>query len=76
MDNVDLNNISVSRPIKVKAFDECEQTDDKTYRLVGNVSRTEALVLEKVLKLHRREAGTLSQHELSLVASLLTLKGQ
>ena len=75
--DIDISKMSVSlRAVKVKAFDECEPMDDKNYHLVGVVTRAEALVLESVLRLHRREAGSLQPEELQLVASLLTLKGK
>lgn len=76
-DKVDLSKMSVSpKPVKVKAFTECEPTDDKQYRLSGTVTRSEAVLLEDVLRLSRREAGSLQPEELQLVASLLTLKGK
>lgn len=76
-DKVNLDEMKVAqKPVKVKAFDTCEQVTDKGFKLVGTVSRPEALVLENVLKLHRKEAGTLMPEELQLVASLLALKGK
>ena len=80
--SVDLNTIAVGpgtvKAVKVKAFDECVNLADnpKLLKLTGTVTRSEALVLESVLLLHRREAGSLDPHELQMVASLLTLKGR
>jgi len=75
--NVDLDEIKVAqKPVKVKAFMECNQVNDNQFQLIGLVTRPEALVLESLLRLHRKEAGTLQPEELQLVASLLTLKGR
>lgn len=73
---VDLAKMKVSKPVKVKAFSTCDQADENSYRLVGNVTRAEATVLENILRLYRREAGSLQADELQLVASLLTLQGK
>lgn len=75
--DLDISKIGVSqKPVKVKAFDECTPMDDKQFKLSGTVTRSEAVLLEDVLRLSRREAGSLQPEELQLVASLLTLKGK
>lgn len=77
LSNIDLTKIGIApkqpKAVKVRAFDECTPIDEKKYRLVGTVTRAEAMVLEGVLALSRREAGSLQMEELQLVASLLTL---
>jgi len=76
-ENLDISKIGVSqKPVKVKAFDQCEPVGDKMFALSGKVTRGEAVLLEDVLKLCRREAGSLQPEELQLVASLLTLQGK
>jgi hypothetical protein len=76
--DLDISKIGVSqKPVKVKAFDECEPTsDNKMFSISGTVTRGEAVLLEDVLRLFRREAGSLQPEELQLVASLLTLQGK
>lgn len=75
-EDIKLLDFKVSKPVKVKAFDACDQLSDNTYKLEGTVSRSEAIVLESVLRLYRREVGSLQQDELQLVVSLLTLQGK
>jgi hypothetical protein len=75
--NVDLSSMGVSKEVRVKAFDECTPSGEKNrYKLVGTVTASEAKLLDNVLKLHRKETGSLSAEELPLVAHLLGLKGK
>ena len=73
---LNLTDIKVSKPIKVKAWKSCTQIDDNQYELCGVVSMVEAKMMENILRLARKPAGTLDPDELSLVAALLALQGK